>query len=136
MTEVDPQQLGDWWFTSEQWLTFASVQSADGIELPWHTEGARYRYVWMEAYVDGDMLQHYLLDVRTGLDDRGETRQYVAVSVMGEQPRRTALLGDTARPDWTSVHHRLRFANGMRLFVDFIQESEDVYYLGDSEGAE
>lgn len=132
MTPVDAEQLGDWWLNSEQWKTFASVQSPDGIELPWDTAGARYRYVWMEAYVDGDYIQHYLLDVRTGLEDKGETRQYVAVSILGEMGPRVELLGDVAQPDWVSLQHRFRFATGMRRFVNFIMESEDKYYKVES----
>lgn len=133
MIPVDAQQLGDWWLNSEQWLTFASVQSADGIELPWDTEGARYRYVWMEAYVDGDYIQHYLLDVRTGLEGdagegSGETRQYVAVSILGEKGPRVELFGDVAQPDWESHQHRTRFADGLHRFTGFILESEDEYY--------
>jgi hypothetical protein len=133
--ELDPQDVGDWW-AREHWLKYAQVQSCDGFgyqrdEAP---DGG-YRYVWLEAYVDGDMLQHYLLDVHTKVaGDQWEQRQYVAVSTMSTDARqpgprtRVALHDQVTGFTDATVQHQLRFADSMRWFADFVQQSaEEVY---------
>lgn len=54
-------------------------QGAEGIPL-WR-DGRDYSYAWMEAHVDHDLEQYVLLEVRTNVDEKDETRDYLYVFV-------------------------------------------------------
>jgi hypothetical protein len=55
-------------------------QGAEGIGL-WR-DGRAYSYAWLEAHVDHDLSQYFLLDIRTttGEEPFGETRDYLYVA--------------------------------------------------------
>lgn len=82
-------------------------QGADGINL-WR-EGRDYCYVWMEAHVDHDLEQYFLLDIRTNMGDN-ETRDYLYVCVG---------MGDRVECEWHNhpVPFRASFGKHMDRFV-------------------
>lgn len=98
----------------------------DGIDL-WRGEGTDYCYLWVEAMVDLDMWEAYLLDVRTHvgvkLGELGETRDflYLFVGAGGRfdvqwhnQPVDFAAPVDA---------HRDRFRTGMHWLASRIESS-------------
>jgi hypothetical protein len=129
--------IAHWWFDAEKQedgevldapaRRFLAAQSADGFML-WRGEGADrgdYCYVWMEAYVDLDLDQFFLLDVRTKIGI-GETRDYLFVAA-----------GWTAdlKCEWENLpiafrapssEHRDRFVRGMGWFADLIRKYQEL----------
>lgn len=68
--------IAHWW--AEQSPEVRRIQGAGGTSL-W-SEGLEYCYLWVEALIDLDMTEHYLLDVRTKRED-DETRDYLWVKI-------------------------------------------------------
>jgi hypothetical protein len=64
------------WFREEHTHKLSSFQGCDGLSLT--RDGSDYCYVWLEAYVDMDMVGYFLLDVRTNTGNR-ESRDFLLV---------------------------------------------------------
>jgi len=67
-------------FFVEEWCARFDGQGADGMPL-WR-EGRAYCYMWLEAKVDHDLEQYFLLDIRTakGEEPFDETRDFLFVA--------------------------------------------------------
>lgn len=97
----------------------------DGISL--YNDGDRYCYLWVEAMIDFDYTEIYLLDIRTKKEG-GETRQYIRVTLGGlddhlswEKHHMTLGFSDTRE------RHAARLADGLRWFTEYaISHSERV----------
>jgi hypothetical protein len=65
----------------EEWCQRFDAQGADGMPL-WR-DGKAYSYMWLEAKVDHDLEQYFLLDIRTAQGEQpfDETRDYLFVTV-------------------------------------------------------
>lgn len=97
-------------------------QGAEGIGL-WR-DGREYSYIWMEAHVDHDLEQYFLLDIRTSNGDT-ETRDYLWVMVG---------VGCKIEYEWhnqpvpfgaTYETHMHRFVSGMKWFTSNIVAKRD-----------
>lgn len=94
-------------------------QGCEGISLS--RDGRDYCYLWVEAMVDHDLEQFYLLEVRTNREPHGETRDFLYVACgVG--------FGGKVECEWynkpikyfgpSQDEHMNHFYHGMRWFVD------------------
>lgn len=97
-------------------------QGAEGIPL--YREERDYSYIWMEAHVDHDLEQYFLLDIRTNIGDN-ETRDYLWVMVG---------VGCKVECEWHNQPvsfgadyetHMDRFVAGMKWFTNNIVAKRD-----------
>jgi hypothetical protein len=122
----DGTDIARWWLDrslDERGYAYARIQSCDGFTWEMDHDEGTYTYVWMEAYIDGDMDQHFLLDVRTRIKGmKWETRDYLYVGIVH----------DKVECEWMNKpiafeadvdEHRARFSNGMRWLTERVELS-------------
>lgn len=84
--------------------------------FPLYQSGPDYRYVWLEALVDLDFIEHYLLDVRTKLGG-AETRQYMYVHAGPQYAVEIQWHRETIDISDPHVMHVQRFRDGLLWFT-------------------
>lgn len=89
---------------------------ADGIDL--FRDGADYCYLWVEAMIDHDMRESYLLDVRTSVGETGETRDFLFVNAGGGSPMQVEWQNEPIAFSADHEAHRDRGYKGLLWFVN------------------
>jgi hypothetical protein len=102
-------------------------QGADGMPL-WRDDRA-YCYMWLEAHVDHDLEQYFLLDIRTanGKEPFDETRDYLYVMVGVGLKVECEWHNQPVRFDAPTEDHLDRLNNGLTWFVSkVVSETEGM----------
>lgn len=98
----------------------------EGIDL-WRGEGTDYCYLWVEAMVDLDMWEAYLLDVRTHIGVKpgeiGETRDFLFLFVGAGGRFDVQWHNQPVRFDAPAEDHWRRFEAGMHWLTSLIEKS-------------
>lgn len=102
-------------------------KGCEGIDL--YREDRDYCYLWVEAMVDLDMWQAYLLDVRTAvgvpLGECGETRDFLFLFVGARDRFDVEWHQQPIKFDADSEAHWKRFESGMHWFTSRIEQAVD-----------
>lgn len=97
----------------------------EGIDL--YRNGRDYCYVWVDAMVDLDMWEAYLLDVRTHVGVKpgtyGETRDFLYVFAGGGGRFDVEWHNQPIRFDAAVDSHRARFRAGMAWLTELVEKS-------------
>ena len=112
-------------FFIDEWCAKFDAQGADGMPL-WR-EGRAYSYMWLEAKVDHDLEQYFLLDIRTAQGEApfDEYRDYLFVSVGVGCKVECEWHNHPARFDAPTDDHLDRLNKGLKWFVQSVVEGTE-----------